>query len=90
MDSKILPITADVQWIGVLDPDIKTFDIVMETKYGATYNSYFINADKKCIVENSKRKVLGCFIWLKYLKLLSPKKLSIFLLITPSQIIQEV
>ncbi len=54
MDTKILAITPDVKWIGVLDFDIRTFDIVMETKYGATYNSYFINASKKCIVETVK------------------------------------
>lgn len=45
-DTKVLKITDDVSWIGVLDPDIRTFDIVMETKYGTTYNSYFIDAEK--------------------------------------------
>jgi flavorubredoxin len=55
-DDKILKITEDVSWIGVLDPDIRSFDVVMETKYGATYNSYFINADKKVIVETTKQK----------------------------------
>jgi len=46
-DTKIINVTDDVKWIGVLDPDLRTFDIVMETKYGTTYNSYFINAHKK-------------------------------------------
>ena len=55
-DTSILPITNDVSWIGVLDPGLITFDIVMETKYGTTYNSYFINADKKTIVETTKEK----------------------------------
>ena len=55
-DNKILKITEDVSWIGVLDPDIRSFDVVMETKFGATYNSYFINADKKVIVETTKQK----------------------------------
>ena len=61
MDTKILQITDDVQWIGVLDPDIRTFDIVMETKYGTTYNSYFINADKKAVVEVVKEKFFPVF-----------------------------
>jgi flavorubredoxin len=56
IDNKILPVTQDVTWIGVLDPGLITFDIVMETKYGTTYNSYFINADKKTIVETTKEK----------------------------------
>ena len=53
-DNKVLPLTGSVQWIGVLDRDIVTFDIVMETKYGTTYNSYFINAQKKVVVETVK------------------------------------
>ncbi len=55
-DNKILDVTKDVKWIGVLDYDIVTFDVVMETKYGTTYNSYFINADKPAVVETVKRK----------------------------------
>jgi flavorubredoxin len=61
MDTKVLQITNDVQWIGVLDADIRTFDIVMETKYGTTYNSYFINADKKAVVEVVKEKFFPVF-----------------------------
>lgn len=53
-DNKVLDVTADVKWIGVLDKDIVTFDVVMETKYGTTYNSYFINAEKKAVVETTK------------------------------------
>ncbi|TRZ75358.1 MAG: FprA family A-type flavoprotein [Bacteroidetes bacterium] len=55
-DTKIHPLTPDVSWIGVLDRDIVTFDIVMETKYGTTYNSYFIKADKKVVVETVKER----------------------------------
>lgn len=56
LDNKVLTINEDVKWIGVLDKDIVTFDVVMETKYGTTYNSYFINAEKKAVVETSKEK----------------------------------
>ena len=55
-DDKVLKITEDVSWIGILDYDIVTFDIVMETEYGTTYNSYFIDADKKAIIDTSKAK----------------------------------
>ena len=55
-DNKILDVTSNVKWIGILDYDIVTFDIVMETQFGTTYNSYFINADKKAIIETSKEK----------------------------------
>ena len=62
-DNKILKISEDVSWIGVLDADIVMFDVVMETKYGTTYNSYFINADKKAIIETVKEK-----FWVTYLE----------------------
>jgi flavorubredoxin len=55
-DNRIISVTKDVTWIGVLDYDIKTFDIVMHTDYGTTYNSYFINAQKKTIIELAKEK----------------------------------
>jgi len=55
-DDLIIDVTRDVKWIGVLDYDIRTFDIVMHTEFGTTYNSYFINADKKTIIEVAKEK----------------------------------
>lgn len=54
-DKKILEVTKDIKWIGVLDAELVTFDIVMETKYGTTYNSYFIDAEKKAIIETVKK-----------------------------------
>ncbi len=56
IDNKVLEITPDVHWIGVLDYDIVTFDVVMETEYGTTYNSYFIDAEKKTVIETTKEK----------------------------------
>lgn len=50
----ILEITPSVKWIGVIDYDLVTFDVIMTTEYGSTYNSYFIDAEKKTIVETTK------------------------------------
>ena len=61
-DTKILPLSPSVQWIGVLDHDIVTFDVVMETRHGTTYNSYFINAQKKAIVETVKEKFWDTYL----------------------------
>jgi NADH oxidase (H2O-forming) len=62
IDDKVIDVTNDVKWIGVLDFNIVTFDIVMHTEYGTTYNSYFINAEKKAIVETSKEKFGDTYI----------------------------
>lgn len=35
----------DVYWIGALDPGIRTFDIILSTANGTTYNSYLIKGD---------------------------------------------
>jgi flavorubredoxin len=61
-DDKIIDVTPDVRWIGILDYDIRTFDIVMQTEYGTTYNSYFINAEKKAIIELAKEKFYKTYI----------------------------
>jgi flavorubredoxin len=61
-DDKIIDVTSDVKWIGVLDYDIRTFDIVMQTDYGTTYNSYFINAEKKTIIEVAKEKFSDTYL----------------------------
>lgn len=71
-DDRIIKITDDVFWTGILDFDIKTFDIVMTTEYGTTYNSYFINAGKKTLIEVAKEKFSETY----FNKLRSVTKLS--------------
>lgn len=74
-DNSVLEITKNVSWIGVTDPDLETFDIVMETKFGTTYNSYFINAEKKTIVETVKLKFFDEYIN-KIKKLTNPEEIK--------------
>lgn len=61
-NKKVLPVSESVKWIGILDPGLITFDVVMETKYGTTYNSYFIDAEKKAIVETAKENFKDQYI----------------------------
>jgi len=78
-DDKILKVSDDVSWIGVLDRDIVTFDVVMETKYGTTYNSYFINAEKKTIVETVKEKFWETYLD-KITRLVNPEEIEYIIL----------
>ncbi len=32
-------ITESVYWVGVQDPGLKVFDVVMPTEYGTSYNA---------------------------------------------------
>ncbi len=61
-DNRILEIKPGISWIGVLDPDIISFDIVMETPYGTTYNSYFIDTEKKTVIDTVKEKFWTTYI----------------------------
>lgn len=79
IDKKILEVTHDVKWIGALDPDLVTFDVVMETKYGTTYNSYFINAEKKAIVETVKEKFFPEYLE-KLKKVCNPSEIKYIIL----------
>ena len=31
-----------IYWVGALNPDLKVFDVIMETQFGTTYNSYLV------------------------------------------------
>lgn len=62
IDNRVIDITADVKWTGILDFDIRTFDIVMTTEFGTTYNSYFINAQKKTLVDVAKEKFFDVYL----------------------------
>jgi flavorubredoxin len=62
IDNKVLQVSPAVHWIGVLDPGLVTFDVVMETRYGTTYNSFFINAEKKAVVETVKARFWDIYL----------------------------
>jgi flavorubredoxin len=78
-DNKILDVTNDVKWIGVLDYDIITFDVVMQTKYGTTYNSYFINAEKKAIIETAKARFSDNYLG-KVKQVVNPEEIQYIIL----------
>jgi NADH oxidase (H2O-forming) len=78
-DDRVLPISPSVSWIGVLDYDIVTFDVVMTTEYGTTYNSYFINAEKKAVVETTKEKFWEVYIN-KLRKVCNPSEIEYIIL----------
>ncbi|OAA92115.1 Flavo-diiron protein FprA1 [Clostridium ljungdahlii] len=46
----------NIYWIGVKDPELKVFDIIMNTKEGSTYNSYLIDDEKVAVIDTVKDK----------------------------------
>ncbi len=54
---KTLQLSDGLWWNGVLDPNLRVFDIVMHTEFGTTYNSYVLKgADKTALFETNKLK----------------------------------
>jgi len=78
-NTKIIDIKDKIKWIGIFDTDLVTFDVVMETKYGTTYNSYFIDADKKAIIETAKETFKDEYIE-KIKKVVDPKDIEYIIL----------
>lgn len=50
MSSKPIEIAPNIYFIGVFDPDIRTFDIIMKTANGSSYNSYLIKTEEGVII----------------------------------------
>lgn len=54
---KTISINPDLTWVGALDPNLRIFDIIMETKFGTTYNSYVLKGTEGvAIFETVKEK----------------------------------
>ncbi|KPK81869.1 MAG: MBL fold metallo-hydrolase [Bacteroides sp. SM23_62_1] len=51
-----------VYWAGILDEDLVTFDIVMETQYGTTYNSFLLKTDKIAVIDTVKKTFAETYI----------------------------
>lgn len=49
-----IEIKKGVYWVGVKNPELKVFDIVMTTKRGTTYNSYLIVDEKVVLIDTVK------------------------------------
>jgi len=37
----------NIHWVGALNPELRRFDVVMETEYGTSYNSYLVQGSEK-------------------------------------------
>lgn len=59
----VIKITNDVYSVGVLNPHLRVFDIIMETKFGTSYNAYLIKGGEKlALVETVHEKFFDEYI----------------------------
>lgn len=52
--SKVFEVKKDIYFTGVVDKDLEVFDIIMETEFGTTYNSYLIKDEKIVLFDTVK------------------------------------
>ncbi len=52
--SNVFEIKPGIFYTGVVDKELEIFDIIMETKYGTTYNSYLIKDEKTVLFDTVK------------------------------------
>lgn len=51
-----------IYWTGALNPDLRIFDIVMETAHGTTYNSYVVKGEKIAVFETVKDRFFSEYL----------------------------
>ena len=56
-------IKPNVFWIGALDPDLRIFDVIMETNFGTSYNAYLVKGQEKTVLlETVKEKFFDQYL----------------------------
>lgn len=74
---KSLELKNNIYWIGTLDPNLRIFDIIMETQYGTTYNSYMVKGSEKIAVfETTKEKYFDGYLKELEERLPNPEKID--------------
>lgn len=51
-----------IYWTGVLDPDLRLFDILFPTEGGTTYNSYLVKGEKIAVIDTAKGRCYDQFL----------------------------
>jgi flavorubredoxin len=69
-----------VYWIGAMDPQLRTFDIVLKTENGTTYNSYLIKGENKIALIETVKRNFADFLLSKLEKLIDPYELDYIIL----------
>ena len=54
-------ISDKINSVGVQNPDLRVFDIVMATKYGTSYNSYIVKGNEIALIEASHADFEGVY-----------------------------
>ena len=60
---KRVEIRKDWYWVGNLNPELRVFDVIMETEFGTSYNAYILKGSEKTVLfEATKLKFYDEFV----------------------------
>lgn len=60
---KAVELKKNLYWVGMKDPDLKVFDIIMTTEHGTTYNAYVLKGSEKvALFETVKHKFFDDYL----------------------------
>ena len=57
MNVETIKINEQMTWVGVLDPDLRIFDVTLNTQFGTTYNSYVLKGSEKTVIFDTAKAV---------------------------------
>ncbi len=58
-----IKIVDGVHWVGIREPELQIFDLVMYTKYGTSYNAYLVQGSEKTVlIEVCEEKFLDEYL----------------------------
>lgn len=46
----------NIYYVGVINPNLRVFDIIMKTEYGTTYNAFLVKGEKTALIETVHRR----------------------------------
>ena len=52
----------DIYYVGAINPNLRVFDIIMNTEYGTSYNSYLVRGEKTALIETIHDKFTNTFL----------------------------
>lgn len=76
METKALKLRDNFYWAGVLDADLRVFDIIMYTEFGTTYNSYLYKTGGKVILFETVKAAFFEEYWKKLQEITDIKKID--------------
>ena len=75
----MIKISDSIYSVGVLNPNMRVFDIVMYTEYGTTYNSYLVRGEKTALIETCHNTYFDAFLE-NIREVCSPEEISYIIL----------